>query len=205
MRLTTTTSLACVLLAGVTLLALTACGGGAATSGTTLPSGAIGSGGGGGGGTSGGAPTGGGGSPLPVGDDGTLVGGWLLVLEQEGESYAIRITNPTAVDAFADIQAGRMQLETISGPILPNGPTAPGYYDPWSWHVDPAQVSINALPAAPLRYEGRPSLVEADLAALVAAGTHKVATWRNTRILVIHDWRGTIGGPTQPPEPPQPR
>ena len=104
----------------------------------------------------------------PQGDDGTLVGGFLLLLEQEGESFYVRITNPTAVGAVDAIIAGTRSFQSVSGPILANGPNAPAYYGPWRWHIDPARVVLNRLPDPANRYEGRPSEVEANLQSLVA-------------------------------------
>ena len=185
------------LLVVMLLPALASCGGGAAVEGepavVSTPDSS---------GSSGTPPA----APGQSGDYGDVVGGMLLDFEQAGEPFRVRVTNPDALRVIDDIIAGRASFSSISGPIRANAAGTPAYYDPWGWHLDPAAVIVNGVTPAPLRAFGIPSQVEANLAALLAAGMYKVTESRDARIVVFRDLRGAAGGgPIGPPEVPLPR
>ena len=75
-----------------------------------------------------------------------------------GERYSILFKNPQAIAQVLSVQKGESQA------TIPNGKLVKGqvsYNLPWSWHIDPEDVSMAEMTIE--LYDGLPSHVEQDL------------------------------------------
>ena len=81
-----------------------------------------------------------------------------FVVEVSGEQFRIRVADTMQVRLFDERRASGVE-GVINGPLLAGDG---GFNAPWSWHLDPELVSV--VDVAIELCDGRPSLVEADLA-----------------------------------------
>jgi len=132
-------------------------------------------------------PGGGGPAPNPGGGAGTLQGGVLVTLDDSGEQYKIWVTEPAAAQALVDVWSGSIAFTNITGPIR-GGSGEAKHNSPWSWHIDPARVLVNIHTFAPV-YSEKPSVVEANLKALLAAGEDKMAGNGKGTLRDVQDYR----------------
>ncbi len=134
----------------------------------------------------GGDPAGGGGS-----SGHPLQGGVLAIFQQGNERFAVWVTNTEAADALFDIANNHAPFNVIAGPIR-TGAGKGDHNAPWSWHLDPAAISVNKPTSQHVRYSGSPSQVEANVATLVAGGKHKVTGSGDALLVLFADFRGDV-------------
>jgi len=130
---------------------------------------------------------GGGNDPDPGGGASTLKGGVLVTLVDRGEQFRIWVTEPAAAKTLVDISSGSVAFTNITGPLRA-GSGAGQHNSPWSWHIDPARVLVNIQTFAPV-YSEKPSVVEADLAVLLAAGSDKMTSIDGGSLVTVRDYR----------------
>ena len=82
----------------------------------------------------------------------------LFVVDVSGEEFHVQVNDSLQVDAF-EARMATGERGVIIGPLQEGHG---GFNQPWGWHLDPDSVAVADL--AIELCDGRPSLVEADLA-----------------------------------------
>jgi hypothetical protein len=102
-----------------------------------------------------------------------LKGGALATFEVCGEHHCDRFrvwtTNPQTVAQLKALKNGTSHANIPIGPLA-KGPGPAAYNKPWSWHFDPAKVSMTEV--AIEACDGEPSYVEVHLADFLHLGSY---------------------------------
>lgn len=85
-------------------------------------------------------------------------GGARFEIEVSGERFLVDVTEARAIAGLEARMKARGRGVVIGRLLAGNG----GFNSPWSWHLDPA--TVEAADVAIEVCDGRPSMVEADLA-----------------------------------------
>lgn len=93
-------------------------------------------------------------------DRGELAGGVLATFDVSGEEFHVWTDDGAAVQQLLDVEAGRSQATIPNGRLL-EGPGRGEHNAPWSWHLDPQDLTMAEVTAEVC--DGRPSFVESDL------------------------------------------
>lgn len=86
-----------------------------------------------------------------------LSGGIIATFDVVGEQFRVWVTNPETIQQIRDLEAGRSEANIPIGRIL-RGPGAGGHNAPWSWHLDPEDISMAEMTIEVC--DARPSYVE---------------------------------------------
>jgi len=114
--------------------------------------------------------------------DETLTDGILVTFDVSGETYKIFISNETTIEQVLAVQRGESQATIPNGRILRG---AVSYNEPWNWHIDTEDIEMAEMTIE--LYDGRPSLVEADIDYWVDT-VQRFAPWAAT-IIEVQDLR----------------
>ncbi len=119
---------------------------------------------------------------LTVSKETELRGGVLATFDVAGERYSIFITREEAIEQVLAVQRG------ASKATIPNGLLVKGsvpYNQPWSWHIDPADVEMAEVTVE--LYDGTPSQVEDNLDFWIES-IGRFAPWGAT-LIAVEDFR----------------
>jgi hypothetical protein len=111
-----------------------------------------------------------------------LKGGALVTFDVIGERYSILFKEPQAIIQVLAGQKGQSQA------AIPNGKLVKGqvpYNTPWSWHIDPEDVSMAEFTIE--IYDGLPSQVENELDYWLNT-VKRFAPWQ-AKIVGVNDYR----------------
>lgn len=89
-----------------------------------------------------------------------LTGGVLATFEVSGDEFRVWTDDETSIQQLLDVEAGRSQATIPNGRLL-EGPGRGEHNTPWSWHLDPDDLTMAEMTAEVC--DGRPSFVEEDL------------------------------------------
>jgi hypothetical protein len=87
-----------------------------------------------------------------------LSGGILATFQVVGEQYSFFVTNKQTIDQIYALQRGESNANIPVGRVVRG---AVSYNKPWSWHIDPEEVSMAEMTAE--ISDGLPSYVEENL------------------------------------------
>lgn len=91
---------------------------------------------------------------------GELSGGIIATFDVVGERFRVQVTNPQTIQQIRDLQAGRSTANIPIGRIH-RGPGAGDHNAPWSWHLDPEDISMADITIEVC--DARPSYVEENV------------------------------------------
>ncbi len=89
-----------------------------------------------------------------------LSGGIIATFDVVGEQFRVWVTNPETIQQIRDLEAGRNEANIPIGRIL-RGPGAGSHNAPWSWHLDPEDISMAEMTIEVC--DARPSYVEENV------------------------------------------
>jgi len=86
--------------------------------------------------------------------------GVLATFDVSGETFHLWTTDEETIEQLFSLEAGTSEASIPNG-VLRSGPGEGDHNEPWSWHLDPEEVSMAEVTAE--FCDGRPSFVEANL------------------------------------------
>lgn len=89
-----------------------------------------------------------------------LSGGIIAIFDVAGERFRVWVTNPQTIQQIRDLQAGQSTANIPVGRVL-RGPGAGEHNAPWSWHLDPEDISMADITIEVC--DARPSYVEENV------------------------------------------
>lgn len=92
--------------------------------------------------------------------DGPLAGGVLATFQVSGEEFRVWTDDDTTIGDLLALAAGESQANIPNGRLAP-GPGRGDHNEPWSWHMEPGDISMAELTVEVC--DGRPSFVEENL------------------------------------------
>ena len=97
--------------------------------------------------------------PTDPGEE-ALAGGVLATFQVSGEDFRVWTDDPGTIDQLLALESGESQANIPNGALV-QGPGPGDHNDPWSWHMDPDDVTMAEVTVEVC--DGRPSMVEEDL------------------------------------------
>ncbi|MDO8472206.1 MAG: hypothetical protein Q7T05_00110 [Dehalococcoidia bacterium] len=116
--------------------------------------------------------------------DAEMKGGVLATFDIHGQPMRVFVTNPSTIDSLYKLQSGLSNAKIPFGALKP-GPGAGFSNAPWSWHLDPVDISMAELTAE--LFDGLPQFVEDDLAKWLNT-VKRFSPWQ-AKLVDIKDYR----------------
>lgn len=116
--------------------------------------------------------------------DGELRGGVLATFDVRGQPLRVFATSPAMIDSLFKLQSGLSAAKTPFGALKP-GPGAGFSNAPWSWHLDPNDISLAEFTVE--LFDGLPQYVEDNLDYWLNT-VKRFAPWE-AKLVAIKDYR----------------
>lgn len=128
-----------------------------------------------------------------------LKGGVLATFEASGERFQAWVTNPQAMWDLQQLQRGESTANIPNGRVL-RGPGLAGHNSPYSWHLDPEDVSMADMSTEVC--DAEPSYVEENVDEFVD-NVGRYCAW-DARLVGLKNYTGGEIRPPVPAEQPPP-
>lgn len=115
---------------------------------------------------------------------GELDGGVLATFDVNGETFKVWTNDEETMEQLVALDAGESE-ETIPNGWIERGPGPDDYNEPWSWHLEPDQVSMEESTADVC--DGTPTFLEENL--LEVMGTAGRFCPHDAELTGIKDYR----------------
>lgn len=126
-----------------------------------------------------------------------LKGGVLATFDVGGERFQVFVTNPRAILDLRALRRGESTANIPSGRVLP-GPGRVGHNAPYSWHLDPEDISMADMTIEVC--DAEPSYVEENVDEFVG-NVGRYCPW-SARLVELQDYAGEVTAPpVQTPGP----
>ena len=128
-----------------------------------------------------------------------LKGGVLATFEASEERFQAWVTNPQAMWDLSQLHRGESTANIPNGRVL-RGPGLAGYNSPYSWHLDPEDISMADMTIEVC--DAEPSYVEANVDEFVD-NVGRYCAW-DARLVGLANYTGGEVRPPSPTEQPPP-
>ncbi len=109
----------------------------------------------------------------------------VAAFEVDGERFSAWVTNPRTIQQLLELQQGTSRATIPSG-RLQRGPGQAQHNTPWSWHLDPEDVTLAEFTIGTC--DGTPSYIEEHLDEFVDT-VQRFCPW-NAKLVELRDYRG---------------
>jgi len=113
-----------------------------------------------------------------------LEGGVLATFDVDGEVFRVWVTNPDTIQQLVDLRDGTSTANIPNGRIH-YGPGQGNHNDPWSWHLDPEDISMADVTIE--LCDARPSYVEEQVQEFVEV-VGRYCSW-GAELVSLEDFR----------------